>query len=88
MNVFPSSNNSSFGGAEKQRFNVRVFISKYELLMITILLHQFQDWDNTLLYIRKESSDITIMYGVKLKYIYYTKKCYISFYITCFGCEI
>jgi hypothetical protein len=69
MNHFRSSSNLSIRGAENQHFNVRVFISKYELWMITIKGHQCHDRDNTVLYNRKESSDITIMYGVKFKYI-------------------
>jgi hypothetical protein len=48
---------------------MRLFISKYELGMVTIKEHQFHDRDNTVLYIGKESRDITIMYGVKIKYI-------------------
>jgi hypothetical protein len=47
MNVFSSSSNLLFRGAEKQRFNVCVFNSKYELRMITIKEHQFYDKDNT-----------------------------------------
>jgi hypothetical protein len=69
MNSFSYVSNLSFRGAEYQRFNMRLFISKYEICMITIKEYQFHDRDNTVLYIRKESSDNTIMYGVKLKYI-------------------
>jgi hypothetical protein len=43
MKVFSSSINFSFRGAEKQSSNVRVFISKYDLWMITIKEHQFHD---------------------------------------------
>jgi hypothetical protein len=69
MNLFSSGSNLSFRGAEKQRFNMRLFISNYELWMITIKEHRCHYGDNTVLYIRKESRDITIMNGVKLKYI-------------------
>jgi hypothetical protein len=48
---------------------MRVFISKYELRIISIIEHQFHDRDNTLVYSRKESGHITKMYGIKLKYI-------------------
>jgi hypothetical protein len=46
-----------------------VFISEYELRMITIKGHQFHEVYNTLLYSRKESCDITKKYGIKLKYV-------------------
>jgi hypothetical protein len=48
---------------------MRVFISKYELRIITIKEHQFHDRENKLLFGRKELCDITKMYGIKLKYI-------------------
>jgi hypothetical protein len=62
INVFSSSSNRSFRGAEYQRLNVRVLISKLELRMITFKEYQFQNTDNTLLYNRKDSCDITIMF--------------------------
>jgi hypothetical protein len=64
MNAFSLGSNLSFRGAELQRFNKRLFISKYELCIISIKEQQFLDRENTVLYIRKESSVITIMYGV------------------------
>jgi hypothetical protein len=69
MNNFSSTRNRSFRDDEQQRFNVRVFISKYEFWMIKIKEHQFHNRDNTVLYSRKESCDITIMFGVGFKYI-------------------
>jgi hypothetical protein len=43
MNAFSSSCDRSLRAAEKPRFGGRVFISKYELRMITIKVHQFHD---------------------------------------------
>jgi hypothetical protein len=49
MNFFSSGGNLSFRGAEYQRFIMSLFISKFELRMITIKEHQLHDKDNTLL---------------------------------------
>jgi hypothetical protein len=48
---------------------MHLFISKYELILLIIEEHQFHDRDNTLLYSRKQSCDITKMYGIKIKYM-------------------
>jgi hypothetical protein len=63
-----------------------LFISKYELRMITIKEYHFQDRDD---YYTAEIKlcDITKMYGMKLKYMPYNNKYYISFEFTCFGAD-
>jgi hypothetical protein len=67
MNAFSSSCVRSFRAAEQQCLGMRVFISKYELRMLKIKEQQFHDRENTLLYSRKHSCDITKLYGIKLK---------------------
>jgi hypothetical protein len=49
MNILSSSSEYWFRGAEEQGFYMRVFISKYELWMITIKDHQFHVRDNKIL---------------------------------------
>jgi hypothetical protein len=51
-------------------FVTRKYISKYEQRMITIKEHQIHDMDNSPLYSRIESCDITKKYGIKLKYVF------------------
>jgi hypothetical protein len=84
MSVFSYIGNRSFRGSEQQRFNVRAFISKYELWMRTFKEYQSNDRDNTQLYSKKQSTDITRMYGIKLNICFYIKECYISYRITSF----
>jgi hypothetical protein len=77
MNVFSSSSKLSFRDDEYQRFNVRLFIRKYDLWMI-IKEHQFHNRDNTALYSRKVWCDIIIMNGFKLCIKFY--KINVKFY--------
>jgi hypothetical protein len=54
LNVFWSSGNR-FRSAERQRFDMCLFNSKYELIIITNKQHPFYDWENIVLYSSKES---------------------------------
>jgi hypothetical protein len=59
MNVFNSRLSRSFRSPEKRCVVMRVFISKYEIRMITIKEHHLHERDNTLLYSRNESCVVT-----------------------------
>jgi hypothetical protein len=51
--------------AEKQLMCMLLFITKYELRMITIKERQFHNKDNTLLYSQKDLCDINKIYVIK-----------------------
>jgi hypothetical protein len=48
---------------------MREFFNKYDLRMLMIEECHFHDRDLTLLYNRKQSYDITKMYGTKIQYM-------------------